>query len=356
MDTKRCEAKPIRILTTRMEWENELWLQHVQLLPCKSPSLQVVLEGEDRRRARSLWKNLLLAIQLLRFRRHYDVIVTGGERIGHFFALLQTILMFGKVPHVMIECLWTMPRQPVRRWLKKLQLLIEAQSINCCVVCSSLQAQAYPMAFGLPPEKFRFVPYHTYPDVCNFSTSTGDYVFAGGDTDRDYRTFIEAVRDLNVKVTIATLVPERLGHLGIPTHVRIVSVSHDEFRQLMAGARIVVVPLKGGVLHSRGGHTTYLNAMAMGKPVVVVDDVGVFDYIEDGRTGFIVKPGDVASLKETLLYLLDNPALAAQVGKHAREAAQGLSMDTWIRNLLSIIETRGMGNLDGRSTVGTKAS
>jgi glycosyltransferase involved in cell wall biosynthesis len=62
----------------------------------------------------------------------------------------------------------------------------------------------------------------------------------------------------------------------------------------MAGARLVVLPLKGGLLHS-GGQQTYLNAMALGKPVIVADDCGADEYIMHNVTGIVLVPGDRAA-------------------------------------------------------------
>ena len=64
---------------------------------------------------------------------------------------------------------------------------------------------------------------------------------------------------------------------------------------------IVVIPM-GGHLHS-GGQQTFLNAMAVGKPVIVTDPVGASSYIEHGITGLLVSLGDKIRLGEALQYL-----------------------------------------------------
>ena len=50
------------------------------------------------------------------------------------------------------------------------------------------------------------------------------------------------------------------------------------FRNLRTGSRLVVVPMEAGHFHV-GGEQTYLNAMAMGKPVIVTDDRGAHQTI-----------------------------------------------------------------------------
>ena len=76
------------------------------------------------------------------------------------------------------------------------------QAVDLCVVLAKREIQAYSEEFGVEQSKFIFVPHHTslHPHRYSFTISTGNYIFAGGNGDRDYHTFIDAVRTLNVCV------------------------------------------------------------------------------------------------------------------------------------------------------------
>jgi glycosyltransferase involved in cell wall biosynthesis len=63
-----------------------------------------------------------------------------------------------------------------------------------------------------------------------------------------------------------------------------------------------------------------LEAMASGTPVVASRLGGLPEIVENGVTGFLVPPGDVAGLRDRLAMLLADPALARRVGQRAREA------------------------------------
>jgi colanic acid/amylovoran biosynthesis glycosyltransferase len=65
-------------------------------------------------------------------------------------------------------------------------------------------------------------------------------------------------------------------------------------------------------------------AMAYGRPVVATAVGGLADSIEDGETGLLVPPGDVAALREALTRLLADGDLRAQVGQAARMRASNL--------------------------------
>jgi glycosyltransferase involved in cell wall biosynthesis len=52
-----------------------------------------------------------------------------------------------------------------------------------------------------------------------------------------------------------------------------------------------------------------IEAMAMGSPVIASKIGGLTDVIKDGETGFLVPPGDVASLTQAFQRLLDDKSL-----------------------------------------------
>jgi glycosyltransferase involved in cell wall biosynthesis len=61
-----------------------------------------------------------------------------------------------------------------------------------------------------------------------------------------------------------------------------------------------------------------IEAQASGLPAVGSRTGGIVDVIEDGRTGFLVPPGDVASLGGALGKLVADPALRGKLGEEAR--------------------------------------
>lgn len=65
-----------------------------------------------------------------------------------------------------------------------------------------------------------------------------------------------------------------------------------------------------------------LEAMATGLPVIATR-VGVIpEVLGDGRCGYLVEPGEAAPLVESLEDLIDNPLLAAEMGKDSRKRVE----------------------------------
>jgi glycosyltransferase involved in cell wall biosynthesis len=65
-----------------------------------------------------------------------------------------------------------------------------------------------------------------------------------------------------------------------------------------------------------------LEAMAAGVPAVACAVGGIPEVVTDGVSGFLIAPGDTASLERALRRLLTERALAARIGAAARETAR----------------------------------
>jgi glycosyltransferase involved in cell wall biosynthesis len=92
-----------------------------------------------------------------------------------------------------------------------------------------------------------------------------------------------------------------------------------EIADLLARASVFALPC---IDEAAGGKdnlpTVIMEAMAAAVPVVSTRVAGVPEMIEDGRTGFLIAQHDVAMLNAKLAELLDQPALAREMGAAGR--------------------------------------
>ncbi len=65
-----------------------------------------------------------------------------------------------------------------------------------------------------------------------------------------------------------------------------------------------------------------LEALAAGCPVVAADGGGPREYIADGRTGYVVPPGDPEAMADRIAALLTNAALRCRMSRAARAEAE----------------------------------
>jgi len=74
-----------------------------------------------------------------------------------------------------------------------------------------------------------------------------------------------------------------------------------------------------------------LEAMAAGLPIVASDVGGIPELVEDGRTGWLVPPGEDETLASRVMHLMANPEEGARIGAAAREAVlAGFSFDRMV--------------------------
>jgi glycosyltransferase involved in cell wall biosynthesis len=227
---------------------------------------------------------------------------------------------------------------PLERRLRSLVFRWVLNAASCALVQTNKTVEQFSEALRVPRDKFVFVPYHaTITANRKQDPPTQDYVFAGGDGNRDYPNLIEAVRGLRVKLIIAALHRHHFNGIEIPLNVEIVTVSPEEFTRLMAGSLFAVVPMQRGLEHA-GGQQTYINAMTMGKAVIVADDSGAEDYVESGVTGFVVPAGDVAAMRRAIAELIEDPDRTRDMGSHARRAAAQFTPDRFFEHVFAICQ------------------
>jgi glycosyltransferase involved in cell wall biosynthesis len=128
---------------------------------------------------------------------------------------------------------------------------------------------------------------------------------------------------------------EQAGRLGVGDAIRFEGmVGEAELDRLYAGAALLAVPSRWPEPFGMVG----LEAMRRGIPVAASAAGGIPDWLEDGVTGFLAKPGDPRSLAAAIARILDDPGLARRMGEAGRAKAErdfsfSGSMDALITHL-----------------------
>jgi glycosyltransferase involved in cell wall biosynthesis len=305
----------MRVFNTEPVRESQTWTRETIPLP-------ITPEGSGPRRLVRALGNVKTA---LRAATADDVVVFTDDNplSANLFGLCKRLRPSGPTL-IRTDPLFHMPRN---FWRKRfLQAAVKA--VDCIIVWAPAVVERYHRYLGIPKEKM--VPWRFHHTLQTFADSTrcGDYVFSGGNSMRDYPTLIEAVRGLTIPVRIATHW-QPPAHLNIPANVTLGPTSAAEFLSLLAGARFVVFPLLMDDVRT-SGQQSYLNAMALGKAVIVADDADAPFYIDDGKTGVVVPSGDAPALRRAICCLIDDPEAIRSLGEQARAAATPIDQEhTW---------------------------
>ena len=156
-----------------------------------------------------------------------------------------------------------------------------------------------------------------------------EILFAGRlSPEKGIEELVAATRGMNLVVAgdgpLRHLVPEALGF-----------VPHEELERLYDRAAVVVLPS-----YREGLPLCVLEAMAHGRPVVASAVGGIPELVEDGVTGFLVEPGDVAGLRAALERLLADPKLRRRMGRAARKRVA--ERCSWDRVTAATLESYGV--------------
>ncbi|MFN8530236.1 MAG: glycosyltransferase [Anaerolineae bacterium] len=265
---------------------------------------------------------------------------------GKLYPDLIASMLFGMLPArwrpvVILAGAMYNPNHGLRHVIERLVLQLADRGIHRYAVWSSEELEEMPRVWGIAPKKLRRCNYFytfTEADIAPPEPPIEGHIFAGGNSQRDYEPLVEAARRMpDQQFIIAT---NRLkNRTDLPLNLSVRDVPHSEFVRLMRTAAAVIIPMKRGMSRS-AGQQSYLNAMLLGKPVIVSESFGVRDLIEHGKTGFIVS-GTPESYVEILRTVLD-PAQAdamREIGQTARAITKGqFSYDQHLRMLLEVID------------------
>lgn len=245
-------------------------------------------------------------VNLLKQCRSYDVVVTADIRTAQVFGLIRTLLRWKRPKHIILELMLDEPRSDIAWKLKHFVQRLCFASVEVIFVSARSEIQTYAERLGLQRDCFRFLPFHTNVVNPMMVEGSGRYILSAGKTGRDFATLAAAVEGLKTKVVV---VSDRLNIDGIifPPNVELhVDIPYERYLELLYDCSLVVVPLKK--LLKSTGQVVFLEAMALGKPIIATAATGTEDYIKHGVTGTLVAPEDIESLRAAIAGFIEHPA------------------------------------------------
>jgi glycosyltransferase involved in cell wall biosynthesis len=153
---------------------------------------------------------------------------------------------------------------------------------------------------------------------------TVDIVSVGADPHRDYELLLRVAATMPEVSFLLVTTGERARALPpLPANVTVeTDLPFGEMRRRLALARVVALPVRENSYS--GATTVLLQALALGKPVVVTKTQAIATgySLTDRQNCRLVTPGDEATFTAALAETLEDDAVAAALGKGARETAE----------------------------------
>jgi len=250
------------------------------------------------------------ALRVLAGRRDVDIVVSVGEGAAVPLVLAKGLAAF-KSPIVIWDPSLT------ESWrLRERMLDIALPRVDGIMVLGNNQV-SYTEKRWHPRSRPRVIYHHV--DANFFAPNhdaAEDYVLSvGDDVGRDFETLVRATERSSSRIKIKT---RRPVNSTLRPGIEIISsrLSYPEIRYLYSRCSFVVVPLNQTI--NASGVSTILEAGAMGKALIVSDNLAISDYIVPGETCLTVPCGDAAALQAAIERLSGDHVFRARLGSAAR--------------------------------------
>jgi glycosyltransferase involved in cell wall biosynthesis len=296
--------------------------------------------------AAGAWEHICSLARLVVALRHYDAFLVVNAEFDLMIVSLATLLVSR---HRVLIFFYDTNLQPPSTL--RAHIACALKSICFLAVdrflCIHKDISGYQRYYVFPHAKYAYVPYkpsnHSrLPRIC---PRDDGYIFAGGTSWRDYRTLVLAVKDIGYP-TLIVLPPEgfardhntQFNEADLPKNIRVIrhDLNSDTWNSYLASARIVVVPIKKEALQP-AGISVYLQAMAIGKPVIVTDCPSS-RWILSSNEAVIVPPADPPALAEAIAQLWEDRQYRDAVASKGKEYALSLGgEDRLVKQILEFV-------------------
>jgi len=265
----------------------------------------------------------------------FDIILSQGP-IATFFAILISKIKRKKVIAIPSGIAFKQPQY--KGFIKKILYFIEKWvyiRANMVVFLSNAEKNQIKIKLGFIPKNHTIIPTGVVikkvkkEDIekikKEFNLNGVIITFVGRlIAVKGVDLLIKAVKDIKHKINVLIVGdgPERenlenmIKNLGLNRKV-IFAGWRTDIPAILRATDIFVLPS-----YSEGLPIALLEAMAAGKACVVTD-IGL--PVKNGENAIVIKPGNVAELKEALEYLIENKELREKLGKNAKNEASKFS-------------------------------
>jgi glycosyltransferase involved in cell wall biosynthesis len=239
-------------------------------------------------------------------------VITCFPQLAVLVGLLK-LLSFSRFPIVA----WTFNLGKLHEGFKQSLARIATSQIDKIIVHSSYELTNYVKYLNITPEKIQFVHLHRPLLYRTYSINDKEpFILAMGSANRDYKTLVNAVVHLGLKLKIVA--PKRCLS-GINLNYDNIEVIHQaslsQCRKWAQQAIINVTPISNN--ETASGQVSVIEGLMFGCAIITTDSIGTKDYVKHNSTGVMVEPNSESSLVHAINLLIDNPSLREELSINA---------------------------------------
>jgi glycosyltransferase involved in cell wall biosynthesis len=219
---------------------------------------------------------------LNRWARHDTVLVIGWYLLP---VLLMMRLRLLRRPRRVVAMATFVHDQRLRNMVNLLLRALRSDELEFIVFSDAERGNLVDVV-GIPFARVHKVLYRDRIDEFRVGCEPeGDYIFTGGYSNRDYRTFFTAVAALSDDRVVA--VASALSDVGdAPPNVEVrLDISWEDFERLVSRCALLVLPLRAG--GEASGQNVLFRGIRHDRPIVATRHDSLVGYLGDDYPGFV---------------------------------------------------------------------
>jgi glycosyltransferase involved in cell wall biosynthesis len=282
--------------------------------------------------------------------RRFDVVVDDINKIPFYTPLYVRVPLVAMMHHLFAESIFHETSLPFALYVAGAERLIPLVYHRTRITVVSESTQDELVKRGLSPSRITVI--HNGIDLNRYQPETRrrerrpDVVYLG--RLKRYKSIdlvLHAMKRVLEQVPEARLTIvgdgddrprlERTARdLGLEGSVQFVGrVPEKEKIRILQMAEVVVNPSR-----KEGWGVTVIESNACGTPVIASDVPGLRDAVQDGKTGVLVRYGDVRDFSAGIVLMLRNPQVREQFSRRAVQWARTFSWDRATHQTLEVLE------------------
>jgi glycosyltransferase involved in cell wall biosynthesis len=329
------------IITIGPWHEKPWWWQHIEKHTgkCNVEYVRITTEKNKQESNLSSKDFLIITLNILKTLRKYKpkYVFTFECGVASFLlAFLQTLGFKNEIRHVILQFIMREKENNLKSRAKFLLMRLILSSIYAAACSSTVEVAYYRKAFKWAHDKTFFLPINSEPEYFDINVACcEDYILTAGRTFRDYKTLLNAVSGSNYTVVVVAS-KWNINEKDLPPNVLIkYDIDKKKLTELMIKCKFVVVPLEEKSIST--GQSVLMQAMAMGKAVVITKSAGSVDYIKNLESGILVPPNDSEKLRKAIKYLYENDNARIRIGENAKKEAYRYIPVKYLKNLKNLL-------------------
>lgn len=271
--------------------------------------------------------------------RKYDYVYGAADFTVDFLGLLKKCKLFK-------PCLIAIYHHP------PFELRLKLQKYDKVLFLSKYSFDEMCLKFPNRKDKFEFMQwgpdldfYNKHSKHLNFTDKKEDIIFiSNGKTKRDHEILVNAAEHSQNKTIIVS------DEQSVPTNYHKDCKFTDIYYQnspndinmihLLNKCSVLVIPTpKTEQRLGPIGLTSFLDAVALGIPIITASNTAFADTIINNNLGFVYKVGDQNDLEEKMNVFKNNPSLIKELGMNAYQFGQKNNALSFGNKLHSILKS-----------------